>query len=164
MFGGLERVVNAPVRAGDNHEATIRITCQKELEIYMSTPGIPLRKENKKFSDPLAWWMAVGENGKFPILAQSAKHFLAIPATSAPSERIWSRSAGVATAKRSRLDASVTSGTMFVKENEEILRKHYKRVVSGASGSLSAPLYLPVDVEKSKEEVDVGQDLFDLKF
>ena len=54
MFGGMERVVNAPVRAGDNHEATIRITCQKELEIYMSTPGIPLRKENKKFSEPLA--------------------------------------------------------------------------------------------------------------
>ena len=85
MFGGMERVVNTPVSVGGDCEATIRITCQKELEIYMSTPGIPLRKENKKFSDPLAWWRAMEENGKFPMLAQLAKHFLAIPATSAPS-------------------------------------------------------------------------------
>ena len=71
---------------------------------------------------------------------------------------------GVATAKQSRLDDSVTSGTMFVKENEEILRKHYKTVVNRASGSLSAPLYLPADVEESKEVIDVGQDVFELKF
>ena len=108
--------------------------------------------------------MAVGENGKFPILAQLAKHFLAIPATSVPSEKIWSHSVGVATAKQSRLGASITSGTMFVKENEEILRKHYERVLSGVNGPSSAPLYLPVDMEKSKEDIGVGQDLFELKF
>ena len=133
VCGKMERMVNAPVRVEDTREATIRIRCQKELDIYMSSPDIPLCKGNKMFSDPLAWWMAMDENEKFPILAQLAKHFLAIPATSAPSERTWSRSAGVTTAKRSRLDASVTSGTTFVKENEDILRKHYERVVSGAN-------------------------------
>ena len=54
MFGGMERVANVPVRVGDNLEATTRITCQKELELYMSTPGISLCKEHNKFSAPLA--------------------------------------------------------------------------------------------------------------
>ena len=68
MFDGMERVVNTPVGVGDDCEATIRITCQKEPKIYMSTPGIFLRKENEKFSDPLAWWRDIEENVKFPML------------------------------------------------------------------------------------------------
>ena len=83
----------------------------------------------------------MGENSKFPIVAQLAKHS-AIPTTYAPLERIWSHSAGVVTAKRSRLDSSVTSGTMFVKENEEILREHYKTVVIRASGPLFGTIVL----------------------
>ena len=79
-------------------------------------------------------------------------------------KNILSRSAGVATAKRSRLDTIVTSSTMFVKENEEILRKHYKVVVIRAIGPLLAPLYLLADVEESKEDIDVRQDLSKLKF
>ena len=66
----------------------------------------------------------------------------------------------MATAKRSRLDASVTSGTVFVKENEGIPRKHYKTVVSRVSGSLLAPVYLPAYMEESKEDIDVGKGFF----
>ena len=121
IFGGIERLVSTPMRVGVNCEASNRFNRQKELEIYMSTSSIPLRRENKKCSDPLVWWMAMEENGKFQIWAQLAKHFLAIPVMPSPLERIWSRSVGVATAIRSRLDTSVTSGIMFVKENNDIL-------------------------------------------
>ena len=51
--------------------------------------------------------------------------FLTIPATSAPSERVWSQSANVITTKRARLDETIASGIMFVKENVRVLSKHY---------------------------------------
>ena len=55
--------------------------------------------------------------------------FLAIPATSVPSERTWSRDAEVLTAKRAMFLSEVASGTMFLKENVEVARKHYQTVV-----------------------------------
>ena len=103
------------------------------------------------------------KTGKFPILAQLSKQFLSILTTTDPSERIWSRNAGVATFKQSRMDASATIDAIFLKENEEILRKHYKTILNKASESLLTPLYLPVDVDESKEIIVVVQDVFKLK-
>ena len=99
---------------------------------------------------------------RFPILAPLAQMFLAIPATSAPSERMWNRGAGVITAKRNRLAAEITSCTMFLKENVEILRKHYEEVVKGVKDPV--PLYLPELVEAKETKVDVGADVFDVIF
>ena len=90
--------------------------------------------------------------------------FLAIPKTSAPSERIWSRAAQVLTTKRPRLDYEVASGMMFVKENAEVLKKHYDTVTKNMADLV--PLYLPelpAD-SKDKDEIDVGQDNFPKKF
>ena len=62
---------------------------------------------------------------RYSILSQLAMSFLAIPATSAPSERMWSRGTGVLTTKRAMLLSEVISGTMFLKENMEVARKYY---------------------------------------
>ena len=53
---------------------------------------------------------------------------------------------------------------MFVSENEEVLRKHYNKVVKTSIGATSAPLFLPEVLEDVKEKVDVGQDVFTLNF
>ena len=47
----------------------------------------------KEFNNPLDWWR-INEK-QFPLIAKMAKRYLAIPATSAPSERVWSLSAFV---------------------------------------------------------------------
>ena len=39
--------------------------------------------------DPLAWWKM--HDGQFPPIAKLARKYLAIPASSAPSERVFSR-------------------------------------------------------------------------
>ena len=39
--------------------------------------------------DPLAWWKMY--DGQFPPIAKLARKYLAIPASSAPSERVFSR-------------------------------------------------------------------------
>jgi hypothetical protein len=77
--------------------------------------------------------------GKFPILQEVAKPFLACPATLAPSERIWACSGGVVTNTRTKLKNAVTSASMFVSENQEVLRKHYKEVTTTSRSANSAP-------------------------
>ena len=162
MFGGMDRVVEEPRSAVTEDETNIKVTCEKELEIYLRTPALKLKQPGGSFIDPLAWWNMEHVQKRFPILAQVSNIFLAIPATSAPSERMWSRGAGVLTAKRNRLAAEITSSTMFLKENMEILRKHYKEVVKGVKDPV--PLYLPELVQADETKVDVGGDLFDVTF
>ena len=99
------------------------------------------------------------EREPFTILSQMAKAFLAIPATSAFSERMWSRSVNILSAKTARLKANVTSATMFVAENTEVLRKHYEQIVETDDNPV--PLYLPEAWKQaSAATLDVGQDLF----
>lgn len=88
-----------------------------------------------------------------------AKVFLAIPATSGSSERMWSRSGKILSANSVSLKPNVTSATIFVAESAEVLRKHYDEVVKGVN--YLTPLYLPEAWKKdSAADVDVGQDLF----
>ena len=62
-----------------------------------------------------------------------------------------------------KLKNAVTSASMFVSENGEALRKHYKEVVKTSRGENYAPLFLSEVVEEVKKKVDVGQDLFTLE-
>ena len=162
VFGGMDCVAEVPRTAVAEDEATIKVGCEKELEIYLRTSGLKLKEQGGSFTDPLAWWKMVHVRKRFPILSQLAEVFLSIPATSAPSERMWSRSSGVLTAKRSRLTPEVTSSTMFLKENMEIVRKHYTKAVKGVKDPV--PLYLPNVVQSNETKVDVGEDLFGLSF
>ena len=42
-----------PFDQGMEGETAIRASCEKESELYIKTPGIPLRTNDGKFSDPL---------------------------------------------------------------------------------------------------------------
>ena len=61
---------------------------------------------------------------KFPILATLALRYLAIPATSAASERLWSVASQIITKTRTQLEGHVVADLMFLKENSHILGKH----------------------------------------
>ncbi len=54
-----------------------------------------------------------------------AVKYLAIPATSAPSEHIWSQAARVLTVKPNRMLEKVTSAIVYCQENRELLHKYY---------------------------------------
>ena len=75
-----------------------------------------------------------------PVLAILAKDFLSIPATSAPSERVWSQSARVITTLRVNLDENFSSGIMFVRENPRVLCKHYTRLTKNDKHALPLSL------------------------
>ena len=55
----------------------------------------------------------------YPQVWELAKVYLAIPATSAPVERLFSSAGGVISSKRCGLDAETARGIVFVKENQQ---------------------------------------------
>ncbi|KAK3913072.1 Transposable element Hobo transposase, partial [Frankliniella fusca] len=71
-----------------------------EVDSYISEKGMPY------VADPLQWWREHGCK-KYPKLWRIARRHLAIMASSAPSERVWSKTGLVITPRRSRIGADL---------------------------------------------------------
>ena len=120
-----------------------------------------MRDNEGDFNDALKYWAA--NESQSPELAQLAKEFLTIPATSAPSERVWLRAARVIRAKRSRLNPDVTARMMFAQDNSEIIHEHWKALQPDVQ---FLEYYLPPpvnDVDEDGNPIDVGQNDNDYK-
>lgn len=67
-----------------------------DLKNYFGLPYQPRQ------SDPLQWWSDEGKK-RFPVMFQLAAKYLSIPATSVPSERVFSTAGQVISDKRNRI-------------------------------------------------------------
>ena len=81
-----------------------------KLDNYLMTPTIDGEE------DPLAWWRV--HNVNFPWLSKLARKFLCIPATSSPSERLFSASGNVVTCQRSCLQPSKVDMLVFLTKSD----------------------------------------------
>lgn len=115
-----------------NGENNFRDVANEELARYDNAPSLPLVNGDGLYTNPLSWWR--DNSPRFPLLTELAHVYLAIPATSAPSERVWSRASRILTCKRSTMKPEVAQGMMFLLENSHVLKKHYKDI---------APKYRP---------------------
>jgi hypothetical protein len=64
---------------------------------------------------PFNWWL--NKKDKYPILAKMARIHLAIPATSTPSERLFSDAGNLLSAKRTKINSELFKSIMFLKRN-----------------------------------------------
>ena len=64
---------------------------------------------------PLLWWKT--NKTRFPVLSKLARKYLAIPATSTPSERLFSEAGNVMTIKRTQLAPNTLENLVFCKKN-----------------------------------------------
>uniref|UniRef100_A0A8C5N3T4 BED-type domain-containing protein n=1 Tax=Gouania willdenowi TaxID=441366 RepID=A0A8C5N3T4_GOUWI len=72
-----------------------------------------------KKEDPLSWWR---ENAaRYPTLAKLAKSFLSIPATSTPSERLFSAAGNIASKRRASLTPDHVNMLTFLHCNHHLL-------------------------------------------
>ncbi len=102
--------------AGTNiNKESIQMRCNHQLAAYKLSAQMKMRDNEGNFNDALKYWAA--NESQSPELAQLAKEFLTIPATSAPSERVWSRAARVIREKCSCLNPEVMTRMMFAQEN-----------------------------------------------
>ena len=142
----------------------LRNDCLAQLNRYLKEAkegACPLLDENGEFGDPLGWWKANAY--KYDIVALVARKHLPVPATSAPSERIWSRAAQILSLRRARLKELLVSRMMFVRENLRFLHQHYVELAKEERDEHLHNLvkyelaYLPpLPDEENVDKIDVG--------
>ena len=109
-----EEIIQVPAASGDV-DTYRRI--DSELLEYRKLNKIDMRLTNStaEYNNPLDWWRFRAT--EFPRLSRMARKILAIPATSAPSERVFSVAGLTITKLRSRLRPDNASCLVFLKEN-----------------------------------------------
>ncbi|XP_059208582.1 E3 SUMO-protein ligase ZBED1-like [Centropristis striata] len=86
---------------------------QREILQYFGEHALS-RKDN-----PLSWWKV--NASRYPTLARLAKSFLSIPATSTPSERLFSAAGNIASKRRASLSAEHVDMLTFLHCNHHLL-------------------------------------------
>ncbi|XP_071374223.1 E3 SUMO-protein ligase ZBED1-like [Centroberyx affinis] len=87
------------------------ITAAEEARGYFLTPHIPTME------NPLQWW--AHNQDQFPRLAKLAQRYLAVPATSTPSERVFSLAGNTITRQQSILHPAHVDALIFLHANQE---------------------------------------------
>jgi len=87
---------------------------QEVLSYLISIEKIPSPKEEL---DPLKWWR--DKKHLYPNVAKCARLWLSVPATSTPSERVFSICSVVDTAKRNRLKGKSIENQVFIHNNKD---------------------------------------------
>lgn len=110
-----------------------------ELKQYMVEPIITLAE------CPLLW--SKSRENRFPTLSRLARKYLANPASSASSERMWSISGLLMTKQRNRMQSENITQLMFIKQNSKVteqlhLNVDYNEIMSHVS---SDPLEEPIN-------------------
>jgi len=103
-----------------NEEIVNRVDA--ELLLYKWEQHLPLQKEDGSFNNPLEWWRL--KQQQYPLSAKVALRLLAIPATSVPSERVFSI-AGITIAKeRSKLNPANAGDLVFIHDAVPALKRY----------------------------------------
>ena len=69
-------------------------------------------------TDPLVWWSK--RESHYPLTSALARHYLCIPGTSVPSERVFSTAGDVLTAQRAQLKWQHVDKLIFLKKNTHV--------------------------------------------
>nr|XP_054592253.1 E3 SUMO-protein ligase ZBED1-like [Nothobranchius furzeri] len=91
------------------HPQSEKTKIETELATYLLIP------DTEPDTDPLEWWKLHQPN--FPRLSLLAKKYISVPATSAPSERVFSVGGGIVTCNRACLKPDVVDRLIFLAKN-----------------------------------------------
>ncbi len=102
----IERTIDGQLPNDDDEDGS------DELDRYQADhiPSLGI-EATRLYHNPQGWWR---ENGsRFPRLAILARQYLAMPATSVPSEQLFSDAGNIVSVKRGRLADHVVSQLVF---------------------------------------------------
>jgi hypothetical protein len=125
LFSNLKsnRVYPAEEEADENSREMIEMRIKNELNQYRTKmPQLDMMDQSGSFTNPLAWWKK--RQHQLPLLSILAKRTLCIPATSAPSERVFSQAGLTISNLRCSLSAEHASNLIFLHDNWDIADKY----------------------------------------
>jgi hypothetical protein len=109
------------INNNNEHQQHLINLANAKILLYQQEPSSRLYKQDGSFNCPLYWWKV--NQPKFPLLAHLAHQLLCIPATLAPSERVFS-SAGLTIAKdRARLAPQTANELVFLHDAIPAIRE-----------------------------------------
>ena len=120
-----KRIENRPATAPKDHWAVWDIEMEASDKIDPYVPRDVLDSELDEFlgeqriersKDPLDWWVKIGKN-KFPTLFEIAMKFMIVPATSTPSERVFSKAGILLNYLNNRLDPELVNMIITLNRN-----------------------------------------------
>ena len=87
-----------------------------EVDVFMESDDVSDEEHEVEYeyNDPLVWWKE--HEKQFPNIAILAKALLAIPATSASSERVFSVAGLTVSKNRARLSSSIFASMVYMHE------------------------------------------------
>jgi hypothetical protein len=91
-----------------------------ELSYYKKERGCDLYDPDGNFLCPLSWWKS--NHTRFPSVWLLAQKILSIPATFAPSERVFSVASGVINKKRASIKPTNAELLMFLRGNQSFIK------------------------------------------
>ena len=106
----LDRLLGEDKDIEEDDEA---VSTLEEIKMYFQERPI------KQKEDPLFWWR--GNASRFPHLAVLAQKYLGTPATSTPSERVFSVAGIVVDKRRCALTAEMINALVFLHKNSYLL-------------------------------------------
>ena len=130
-----EKIKSRTATTRDIMESKVR----KEMNIYEEFTTPP------KGLSVLAWWKK--HKNLLPILSTMARAVLAVPASSAKSERVFSTGANVVTKKRSRMLPPKVEQTIIIKENKSKIEE-FKAKTSYEIVKTGENAFLLIDIEE----------------
>ena len=83
-----------------------------ELTLYRQEAPIAMKDNSGNYNNPLSWWSLDGR--RFKLLSVLASRILCIPATSAPSGRIFSTEGFTISKDRARLASQTANELIFL--------------------------------------------------
>ena len=110
-----KRTLGSLLKMGETEEtgSSAQVSPEEAINVELSLYLQEVRLDAK--SDPLEWWKL--HEITFPMLSKVAKKFLAVPATSAASERLFSRSGKIVTPTRASLKPDKVEMLVFLSTN-----------------------------------------------
>lgn len=97
----------------ENLTTNLNLHLHPELSLYLGAPPEKIQQ------DPLSFWRALKPT--YPNLSEIVLEFLAVVATSVPSERLFSKAGQIITKTRNRLEGKLASQLLFLNSVPENL-------------------------------------------
>lgn len=105
------------------NEADVHCPSVEDFVSQMTNLGNRFQSQQQLFADPkldpLLWWKENGHKFSTSYIHAAVRLFLAIPASSAPSERVFSGAGNIFSKRRRAMESDQLSALVFVRENAE---------------------------------------------